>query len=289
MSKVITKLYGGVGNQMFQYAAGRALSLKLGFPLFLDTSWYINRNDRKLLIDQFCLSGSETFLSDKKTYFLNTISGQFSSRIISITENVRLLKEKKLSFNHEYDEVTSSVYLDGYWQTEKYFSKYKENIRQDFFLRHPPPKKFEIVKHEIITTESVCVHVRRGDYISNKIASEIHGICPISYYENSIDYFLNNFKSPKFFIFSDDPAWVIQNMTLFPNTRIMDVNQPDEAYLDLSLMSNCKHFVIANSTFSWWAAWLSDFKNKTIISPKKWFKDDTINNKDLIPNSWLQN
>ena len=135
---------------------------------------------------------------------------------------------------------------------------------------------------------SVCIHIRRGDYVEDIITNQFHGVCNLDYYYRSIEYIASKIKNPYFFVFSDDPLWVKQNLILKYPCDYIDQNFGKKDYEDMRVISKCKHNIIANSSFSWWGAWLNINPNKIVIAPKNWFKSKAINTKDLIPESWFK-
>lgn len=182
--------------------------------------------------------------------------------------------------------LSHSVYLAGYWQSEKYFSDASEAIRADFTFRTPLSKKNAELAERVGQTNSVSLHVRRGDYVSSAKTNATHGFCSLDYYRAAVLHMAAHIEQPEFFIFSDDMAWVKANLKIDFPCRYVDHNQGAESYNDMRLMSLCKHHVIANSSFSWWGAWLNPNPNKTVIAPRKWFANDN-NVDDLFPSDWV--
>jgi hypothetical protein len=180
-------------------------------------------------------------------------------------------------------------YLMGYWQSEKYFINADETIRKDFNFKLPMGANNVNLMKEINEVNAISLHVRRGDYANNVQTTATHGLCSIEYYHAAILHMANQIDAPNFFIFSDDIAWVKENLKIdFPHTFV-NHNFGLESYNDMRLMSLCKHNIIANSTFSWWGAWLNSNKKKIVIAPKRWFANETIiNTQDLIPYDWVR-
>ncbi len=136
--------------------------------------------------------------------------------------------------------------------------------------------------------KSVSLHIRRGDYVSNKVTNQVHGVCDLNYYSHAISYIAERISNTHLFVFSDDPEWAKGNLKTEIPTFFVDNNRADKDYEDLKLMRQCKHNIIANSSFSWWGAWLNQNAGKIVIAPKKWFNDKSINTKDLIPEKWIR-
>lgn len=268
---IIIRLKGGLGNQMFQYALGRALSLQQRVPLSLDTSFYV------------------TALYPKRQYNLDVFNVQADvSNKLWKSLFYRLFRSKKemgFNFNKNIVSVSSSVYLDGYFQSPKYFAGFEEVIRKDFTLKNPVVPNIQKLAEEISSTNSLCIHVRRGDYVGNKN----HDVVDIEYYKNGFDYISQKTKLDKIYVFSDEIKWCEDNLRFeIPVIFVGDEYKGQKDEWHMYLMSKCKHFVIANSSFSWWASWLSDNKYKIVVAPKKWFADATIDTSDLIPKEWIR-
>ena len=181
-----------------------------------------------------------------------------------------------------------NVYLEGFWHSEKYFKDIENVIRQEFTIRDEPDALNKEMANKIMACEPVSIHIRRGDYVSDKKTNEFHGTCSLEYYNDAIGIITKEIKAPHFFVFSDDPVWVQDNLKLKFSTTYLVYNGAEKAYEDLRLMSLCKHHIIANSSFSWWGAWLSGNPYKIVIAPKKWFNDETIDTSDLIPDEWFR-
>ncbi len=180
------------------------------------------------------------------------------------------------------------MYLQGYWQSEKYFKDIEKIIRDDFTFSEEPDYQNKQMADTIKCCEAVSLHVRRGDYVSNPVTTEYHGICSEDYYRRAVREVERYCKNPQFFVFSDDPSWAKENLETGYPTTIIDFNGSEKDYEDLRLMSLCQHHIIANSSFSWWGAWLSWNPQKIVIAPKKWFNRPEINTQDLIPESWIR-
>ena len=184
--------------------------------------------------------------------------------------------------------IKGTIYLNGYWQSEKYFKNIRKTIIKDFQLRKPLIKKNKSWARKINTSNSIGIHVRRGDYITDQKTNKYHGICGINYYKKSINLIKNRIKNPIFFIFSDDYKWVKKKFSFLGNYAFFINNNNNNPPIDIKLMSLCKHNIIANSSFSWWGSWLNTNKDKIVIAPKEWFQDKKVKSQDIIPSNWTK-
>lgn len=283
---VTVAIFGGLGNQMFQYAAGRALANRLGCRLQLDTRHYDRVNSFPYGLGEFSIAaniGTSRTLPPTKSDRLKYITWRYFSK------RTRFIRERGLSFNDRILNLKGSVYLHGYWQSERYFSDCDAQIRQDFqFTSQLSPAGCETLDR-IASTSSIAVHVRRGDYVTNLNANAFHGTCSASYYKNAVAEIANKAAiEPTIFLFSDDLEWASQNLRFSAPTVLVNHHDRDTAHQDLRLMAACQHQVISNSSFSWWAAWLNPSPNKIVIAPDKWFASPHAENADIIPDTWLR-
>lgn len=289
---IIVKLKGGMGNQMFQYALGRALSIKYGVPLGLDLAFLLDRTPRSNFtfrnydLDVFKIKAD--IVPQSKIPF---IYRKFKSKIGLLIDFLRRKYfklpgvEKKFNFDSSILNIGPNAYLDGYWQTEKYFNNIEDVLRSEFSIKVDLSIEAINICEKIKSCEAISLHIRRGDYYSNKNTNEILGLCPLSYYKDAVNLIIQKVKNPSFFIFSDDIDWCKNNLKI-DNTLFFVGGLKD--YEDLILMSKCKHNIIANSSFSWWGGWLNSNKNKIVIAPKKWYNSKNFNSEDLIPDYWIK-
>lgn len=205
---------------------------------------------------------------------------------LAMLHGIRLVVEPHFHYWSGIREVSHNAYLAGHWQSEKYFSDASETIRSDFTFRHPLTKQNAELAGRIGQTMAVSLHVRRGDYVSDTKANAAHGLCSLEYYRAAVLLMAEHVECPEFFVFSDDIAWVKANLKIDFPSRYLDHNQGAESYNDMRLMSLCRHHIIANSSFSWWGAWLNPNPDKLVIAPKKWFAYDS-NVADLFPAGWV--
>ena len=293
---IIIKLQGGLGNQMFQYAIGRKLSILNKTELKLDLNFLLDRTPRPNFtyrdynLNIFNLK-VEFATQEQIKPFVNYPDNKIKIKIYTylfLVKNNKYINEKQPTCEPDIFKLTGNIYLDGYWQTEKYFSDIKNILYNDFTIKIPQDKKNQEIAEIIKNSNSVSIHIRRGDYIENKQTYNVHGVCDLDYYNNCINLLLKQIENPRFFIFSDDHQWATENLKLDYPITFVDHNDGSKNYEDLRLMSQCKHNIIANSSFSWWGAWLNSNPEKIIIAPQKWFSVTTRNIKDLIPDSWIK-
>lgn len=283
---VVVGLSGGLGNQMFQYAAGRALAHRLGLPLSLDLSWFQGRGNRQFALAPFRIAASLEQAWPRLPPSMQARVSRLSRRWLPRIMGVPVWREPHFHFSSDFLALPGPVFLEGYWQSERYFRGIRSLLSQEFSLRELLPSDCAKIFEEISEYEAICVHVRRGDYLSNPAAAKVHGTCPVDYYHAGVRDLCQGLARPHCFVFSDDPAWVGASLAFDCPTTVVDVNGPDDAHLDLVLMAACRHFLIANSSLSWWGAWLGDHAGKKVIAPADWFLTSDKDTRDLLPESW---
>jgi hypothetical protein len=293
---VIVKLMGGLGNQMFQYAAARRLAHFNNTNLKIDLSWFDNicevDSPREYALDEFAIQ--ENFATREEVEALTVRKQGFVERLIAKVmwrkpvAAPSYIREKQFHFDPGILNLPDAVYLDGYWQSDKYFKDIEDVIREEFSIKAPQNGKNKKLAELISSRESVSLHVRRGDYVSNSVTNKVHGTCGLDYYTRAIAEIFSRVDDPYFFVFSDDPEWSKANLNISHPVVFVDHNNASRNYEDLRLMSQCRHHIIANSSFSWWGAWLSSYPDKIVITSKRWFSDPTVDTSDLIPPEWLK-
>ncbi|MFH1454842.1 MAG: alpha-1,2-fucosyltransferase [bacterium] len=276
---ITVNLKGGMGNQMFQYATARHLSIKYDSDLILNTEYFYNipHGDvpRKYQLDIFNI---------KKNIKLK----QTINPIVKILQKIslKIFSEKTQTYiAFALLNFNLPVYLNGYFQSEKYFKNDRVILLKEFTLTKEIGTEARKIKEVLEKSESVCLNVRRGDYLRPDYI-KIFGTCDIEYYNRAMEYIKNKVKNPLICVFSDDPEWVkkefkIENVIFAGNDILKDYEQ-------MYLMSICKHNIIANSSFAWWGAWLNQNPNKIIIGPKKWLANKTSDKLDVLPKEWIQ-
>lgn len=291
---IVVKLMGGLGNQLFQYATGRALALKYQTELKLDLS-FLNSDPknvytkRELELHVFNVSANIATDKEVDAFSKRTLIQKFIRKIFPNSPSKYFVANQK---GFEYDETfevyPNNSYLNGYWQSERYFASVRDILLKDLIIKKDMSEQCNLTKDLILNSNSVSLHIRRGDYVSNKNATASHGILSLEYYNKAMAHLNGLNQDLKIFIFSDDMNWVKENLKLANECVYVDFNTGENSVFDMYLMSQCKHNIIANSSFSWWGAWLNQNPHKIVIAPEKWFADKNLNTKDLIPNSWLK-
>ena len=289
---VITRLNGGLGNQLFQYAAGRALAERLDAPLKLDISEFDTYLLRRFDLDKLNINAEIATPDELDSFVISPSRSQryFSRLAISLGFGFNRIafKENKFSYDNTFEKIQYPMYLNGYWQSEKYFKPIQDKLRSELGLADGLGEASQGVLNEILQRSAISLHIRRGDYITNPSAAAVHGVCPLEYYYSAIRHICTHVHSPHFFVFSDDPQWAKDNLKISFPVQFVEANGPDRSVEDMWLMKSCNHHIIANSSFSWWAAWLNNKQNKIVISPRIWFLDRKIDTKDLIPEQWVR-
>lgn len=288
---IISNVIGGLGNQMFQYAAGRALALQHQTELFLDTADFDSYRLHSLLLMRLfptaCKPTEPATTRNLIGFRANAICKKILRKLNSPKLSLPIIFEPSERYWQQFSATPDNVYLDGYWQSESYFSSYEKQIRTDFTF---PPLQTEVnqaLAAEIAQSTAVSLHIRRGDYVSQAVNQSIYYQCDMDYYRAAIAHINANVRNPRYFVFSDDIAWAKTTFAAYDIYSFVSHNTGDQSYVDMQLMSLCKHNIIANSTFSWWGAWLNDNQAKIVISPREWFVNGR-SSKDLIPETWVQ-
>lgn len=285
---IAVRLMGGLGNQMFEYATAKSLALTHNTHLVLDLSHYENQPEnevpRSYELDCFRIKAKTS------TEPIEKIVGKRSGFRKLIPTNPNLVLEKAFYFNREVLEAPNNSLLVGYWQSEKYFDNHIVELRKDFTFKNPlSPAKQKVAQEIASKDHPVSLQVRRGDFVSHHGSSNFHGALGLDYYDNAVKEIAKTVTGPHFFVISDDPEWCRENIKLdYPTTFVDHI--PGTGHEDMNLMSRCEHHIIANSTFSWWGAWLNPNPNKIVIAPVQWFKDPAMKgqDKDVVPGSWIR-
>lgn len=290
---IIVKLSGGLGNQMFQYAYGRSLAQRIGTELKLDLSHFRiqpvnNKNHVFRNYDLDILNVQETFATEAEVFAL---SRRFKNGFLEKAWNKIFGKKKTYLLEPHFHfspvayNAPDNIYVDGYWQTEKYFSEIEGIIRTEFSFKNEMGATAKELFEKIKQTNSVCINVRRGDFVTNSF----HGSYGVDYFQKANEIIDNKLSNYTYFIFSDEIEWCEENLKFDAPTVFVSHKLAGNKFQDyLRLMAACKNFIIPNSSFAWWAVWLNQNNDKIVIAPKEWFSDSSINTNDLVPSDWIR-
>lgn len=288
---IIVRLAGGMGNQMFQYAAGRALALRKKTSLELDLEFLLDRTPcgaavfRDFDLGVFAMnpvraSGEEVERFVERSRYREEVLHRIRCRLFPVD----YLCEPHFHFYERFFDSARSTYLCGYWQSAKYFNEYELTIRKDFSFRYPVLCESQLLLTQIMEQPSVCVHVRRTDYLANSFVAA----CDLKYFESAMCLMRQRLNAPRFFVFSDDPDWCAQHFVMSDTTVVGREHSGVKSSNHLQLMTHCRHFIISNSSFAWWAVWLHGGRDKIVVAPSIWFVDPKIDTSDLIPKDWIR-
>lgn len=287
---IIVKISGGLGNQMFQYALGRSVSIKNNTELKLDISHYCDSKNREFSLNK--LNISLNIVSPKELSHVDfPVKGLIKNVKKKIVKPYRkeiqyYVENEKFVFDPHVFTDLNNIYFDGSWQNPNYFKDIREFLLPDFSLKN---KLVDEIFDNICksNSNSVAIHFRRGDYIANPKTNKVHGTCPFDYYNRAICKISSFIKNPFFVIFSDDIEWVKTNFCLeYDHVYIDSKFQLDDTE-ELSLMRLCHNHIIANSTFSWWGAWLSQNESKMVVCPNKWTNIEKYKTENIMPQEWI--
>jgi hypothetical protein len=286
---IIVGLAGGLGNQLFQYAAGLALALRVGTELKVDVASFTR--DRLRTYDLGHLVPSLQTASRQETENLKRWKGGLLDRAVNraypggLPSPKSYFEERGFSYDPEFGELGDNTYIKGYWQSYRYFDAVGQPLRST--LEWPPAdRETEAWRTQIEACDSVSVHIRRGDYVQDPRLAAYYEECSTDYYQKAMKVVVAKCPNAIFFVFSDQPDWVRSNWNSeWPVNIVSGSRSP---WSDLGLMAACKHHIIANSTFSWWGAWLNPLKHKTVVAPRRWFRSDSFSTVDLLPGEWTQ-
>jgi hypothetical protein len=285
-----------MGNQMFQYAFGRVLSIKNNTDLLFNIEAYENKSKRPFApnfairdydLDVFNIKGRVAKNNEIPFMYRMYFKGSLMTLIDAVRRRIFKHKAQELyaqRFNPKMLLLGKNSYIDGFFQSPKYFLGYEDILRKDFKLKNKPDKNIENLYKEISNCDALCIHVRRGDFVGNKE----HEIVGMEYYQKALNILESRVPIYRIYIFSDDIDWCKNNMvfkypTFFVDNSFSGLKGEGHMYL----MSACKNFIIPNSTFSWWGVWLSDNKDKQVVAPRVWSKDQNADMGDIILDEWI--
>ena len=293
---IIAEIFAGLGNQMFQYAAARAVAGQLGVPLKLNTNGFRSDALRQFELHHFRISAGiatdreiDAFMNPRETVYERVVN-----RLKPAVQRRQVIREQHCRYENELAEATTHTYLFGHWQSEWYFRSQAAVIRRDFTFAQPAQGANQAFEEQIRRTpNAVSLHIRRTDYLDHPLMYP----CPVDYYQAAIETVRARTGTPHFFVFSDDPAWTRQHIRIPEPCGVTYVthNQRESSYEDLRLMRSCAHHIISNSTFAWWGAWLNASPGKLVVAPRQWFREGALwyngevaDARDVLPESWIK-
>jgi hypothetical protein len=290
---IISALHGGLGNQMFQCAIAIAIAEKSGDEFRVDTRKIASGLVHHGIVAPRVFGFSNRIVGEAdirevlgwrgKSFILERLT----RRSLEFLRGETYFSEKQFNFDENALKVTRNKYLFGYWQTEKYFSWCSQSVRSWFSFVDPFSQEDRKISNLISDSVSVSVHVRRGDYISDQGARKVFATCTPRYYRDAFEIIDMKVNRPTFFIFSDDIDWARKNVRVNAPHVFVSHNRGNDSFRDLRLMSLCDHHVIANSSFSWWGAWLAEKSDTIVVAPRMWVTDKKWDNRDRIPTRWF--
>ena len=282
---IITKIIGGLGNQLFQYAAGRCLSHLNNTNLKLDVNAFDEYRLRNF--DLFNLNVMAQFANDQEILNLlpSTILSRAWQRLLPVNKR-HYYRQPFFHFDSKFYKAAANTYIKGYWQSERYFLPIRDIILKELTFKPGIIDNVKDFAHQLQQGQSVAVHIRRGDY-TNPAAIKMHGILSVEYFQKAITYIGKQYEAAKFYFFSDDIQWAKDNLNV-ENMEFVSGKISKNHHEDFFLMSKCHHNIIANSSFGWWAAWLNDNPDKIVVAPKNWFNKGPKDTQDLIPEGWIK-
>ena len=273
---------------MFQYAYSKSLiqkSLKVKIDISIFDTYKLHGGYQ---LNKYNIDLENSSLEENNNYYSNSFMYKI---LIKLGFNKsKVVKEKSLLFDDKLVSIEDNNYIEGYFQNEKYFLSIRDELIANFTIKCDVSKYTQQISKQILAENiSASLHIRRGDYISNTDTNNVHGTCDLEYYKRAMSMMNGKYKEIRYFIFSDDIAWVKENLEV-ENAVYIDSKEKRIPHEDIYLMSLCSHNIIANSSLSWWGAWLNQNDDKTVIAPKRWFSDEIMFNQsnDIVPTKWIK-
>jgi len=283
---IISQINGGLGNQMFQYATARTIAHLNKTLIKLDVSSFEKTKLRSF--DLLCFNADIKFATKQEIEnLLPAHNFEKAFQYFSPLKRRSYYREKGFCFDEKVLGLGKNVYLKGYFQSEKYFLPASDVIKADFTFKNDIVKDLQEFSISLKNMNSVSVHIRRGDFSKDLPTKDYHGVLNLDYYKSAIELIKSKISHPTFYFFSDDINWVKENLSI-PGSTFVSGNITQSHFEDLYLMSQCNHNIIANSSFSWWGAWLNNNPSKIVIAPEKWFNKGPQDTEDLIPKNWIR-
>lgn len=294
---IVVKLAGGLGNQMFQYAAGRYLSKKHKVPLKLDLSFLLDRTPKDNFVyrdyDLNIFNVQENFAQADEIInfgkYRRIGRALYTAKQIINSKIPVYVRENPYHFDLSFFRIPANAYIEGYWQSEKYFKEIELVIRKEFTFLNDLDEHGKEMAERIASVNAVCLNVRRGDYVLIPSVNQHHGVCDVDYFMRAVKVITGKIDNPYFFIFSDDLEWCQANLRFdYPFIVVGHKYAGKKFGQKLNLMTRCKHFIISNSSFGWWAAWLNPNPGKVVVAPMCWFRNTRVNTTELLPSEWIR-
>lgn len=294
---ILVRLWGGLGNQLFQYATGKALALRNNTDLKIDLSLLENQSKGPLEpqreFDLKVFNITPEFASDGEIKFynppVNDLFDKFNAKWLNLRFPNRTYLEKHFHYDSNVKFLPDNTCIVGNWQSPKYFHDFEKNLKKEITFRENIIESSKELSIEIMESSSVCINVRRSDYISHPEYSKILGFRGLEYLIPAVEKIKEMVENPSFYIFSDDIEWCQKVLQPKIGGRVIDHSHKGWKFGNyLQLISLCKHQIIPNSTFGWWGAWLNNNSDKIVIAPKLWYQDTSFDTKDLCPEEWIR-
>lgn len=292
-SIIVVRLAGGLGNQLFQFAAGWATAARAGACVKVDISALTRDGLRAYGLPALGINVERATVREiwRLRYWKRSAVDRVLQRLVpaGLPSPATYIAERSERYDPRLSHLQGSAYLDGYWQSPRYFEDARERLIAELRLDSGDaqgPNRRAIA--EMQRHQAVAVHVRRGDYVSNPSAAATHGVCDLAYYGRAMAWMKSRVPSPWFYVFSDDPRWAGEAFGQLPRTTVVRWNTPAAAHEDLRLMAACSHNIIANSTLSWWGAWLGTAAGRHVVAPSRWYASAKLSSDDLVPDTWVR-
>lgn len=289
-SRVFVQLQGGLGNQLFQYAAAMAVAARRDAEVIFDLTLLEGDPARRFALG--CFDIRARMVNSRERWL-----GRIAMGRRGVTKGVArvlrpwipsVIKEEGGAVGRQLTDFDGDVLLCGYWQNEAYFQSAEVELRRRLVFSAEPAQETRRLMEKARTTQSIAVHVRRGDYVSNPDFNAFHGVCGTEYYAAAIAYLASRVSDPHFFVFSDDLDWAEAHLRFPASVDFVRHNLGVSDSEDLRLMSACKNFIIANSSFSWWGAWLAPHSAKLVVAPARWFAGGGHVGWNIVPSGWVK-
>lgn len=290
---IVVKLIGGLGNQMFQYAAGFVLAQKYKVSLKMDVQFLLDRikryyrhTHRDYAMDVFSISGEIASHDDISKFVYPRRGNKYIYQVLKRLYGERsVYKEDSLETDKAFFDIPDNAYLDGYWQNYKYIVGSERCLKKEFVFKDSLPDSHKLIAERMQLKRSVCVVVRRGDYVGHPTLD----IIDAAFYAKAMSFLSSRMEDLLFFVFSDDIGWCKENIGC-QGCDIFFVDQkytgPKAGYY-LQLMSLCKHYIVPNSTYAWWGAWLGSYRDKVVVTSGVWYKGQKEERNSILPNEWI--